>query len=339
MNHSRMARTLERRGHVVGRWGSAAVLAGSSGLLAGCGGAEAPAVRDPMAEREKWAFVQHAACYMPAASSECQAGYQVTFGSSRNLGERERIAGTMWCEEGRAFGHFEGLNGAVTGPVAPVVWEALWRVLTQTEDCADAYGAKVFVTRKGIAHPCESARYNVASLLNAAYYTARTGPPRKPVRDAGDAESYDESLESICVITPSACVAVDSRSPCPPFTGDFWNGIVAREASPAEVAEAVPPEPVTDQDPCENRRRPPYGLITKAVGAVLERARQCLPLSADVSRATIVFQSDGTAQTVAVSGWAAGKPAASCIQKALSAARVPSFLDATFPITVTIRPH
>jgi len=339
MNHSRMARTRDQRGRVLGVWGRAAVLAGGFGVLVGCGGAEVPAARDPMAERDKWAFVQHAACYMPAVSSECQAGYQVTFGASRDLEERQRIAGTMWCEEGRAFGHFEGRDGAVTGPVAPVVWEALWRVLTQTEDCADAYGAKVLVTRKGIAHPCEAARYNIASLLNAAYYTARTGPPRKPAPKAEESEGYDERLESICAITPSACVAVDSRSPCPPFTGDPWNGIVAPEASPAEVAEAVPPEPVTDQDPCENRRRPPYGLITKAVGAVLGRARQCLPLSADVSRATMVFQSDGTVQSVAVGGWAAGKPVASCIQKALKAARVPSFLDPTFPLTVTIRPH
>ncbi len=316
------------------------ILCGAA-ALSGCGAAE-PQVSPELAARKALPLVQQAACFQPALSSECQAGYQVTFGSSRNVPEKDRIAGALWCEKGRAFGHFEGRSGEVTAPVAPVVWEAVWRVLTQTEDCATAYGATVFVTRKGIAHPCEAARFKIDSLLNAAYYTARTGPPNRPApsrREPPSPEHEDEPdmLQGICEIDPRACPS--PNDPCPPFLADPWNGIVAAPATPQEIADAVPPEPVTDQDPCENRRRPPHGLVTKAIAAELPRARQCIPATADVSQATLTFQNDGTVQSVAVTGWATGKASSACIRTALGRVWVPSFLDPTFSVTVTIRPH
>lgn len=48
----------------------------------------------------------------------------------------------------------------------------------------------------------------------------------------------------------------------------------------------------------------------------------------DVSRATITFGSSGAVQSVSVAGWAAGKPAASCIQSALKGANVGPVLEA-----------
>jgi hypothetical protein len=52
----------------------------------------------------------------------------------------------------------------------------------------------------------------------------------------------------------------------------------------------------------------------------------------------VVFGSDGAVQSVAVSGWAAGKAAEACIKGALGKARVPAFAEATYGATVTVRP-
>jgi hypothetical protein len=51
----------------------------------------------------------------------------------------------------------------------------------------------------------------------------------------------------------------------------------------------------------------------------------------------ITFRSDGSAQSVSISGGAAGKPAEACIRVALMKARVPPFGMATYSAPVTIR--
>jgi hypothetical protein len=84
--------------------------------------------------------------------------------------------------------------------------------------------------------------------------------------------------------------------------------------------------------------RPPQGSVTAAVGAVMGSAKACVAGADDVSRATITFGSSGAVQSVAVSGWASGKPAASCIQNALKGANVGAFSQPTFTFGVTIRP-
>jgi hypothetical protein len=51
----------------------------------------------------------------------------------------------------------------------------------------------------------------------------------------------------------------------------------------------------------------------------------------------VTFQSDGSVQSVSVSGGAAGKPAETCIRAALMKARVPPFASPTFSAPATIR--
>jgi hypothetical protein len=102
-----------------------------------------------------------------------------------------------------------------------------------------------------------------------------------------------------------------------------------KEATPASDDEARPSNVPS---------RPPTGKVTAAVGSVMGGAKACVAGADDVSRANITFGSSGAVKSVSVSGWAAGKPAASCIQSALKGANVGPFSDPTFVFGVTIRP-
>lgn len=83
---------------------------------------------------------------------------------------------------------------------------------------------------------------------------------------------------------------------------------------------------------------PPNGSVSAAIGSVRGAARGCVAGADKDSSATIVFGSSGAVQSVSVGGWAAGKPAAGCIQGAVSGARVEPFTKPSFPVTMTIRP-
>lgn len=84
--------------------------------------------------------------------------------------------------------------------------------------------------------------------------------------------------------------------------------------------------------------QPPSGSVSAAIGSVRGAARGCVAGADKDSSATIVFGSSGAVQSVSVGGWAAGKPAAGCIQGAVSGARVEPFTKPSFPVTMTIRP-
>jgi hypothetical protein len=92
-----------------------------------------------------------------------------------------------------------------------------------------------------------------------------------------------------------------------------------------------------DFAPGSRPQRPSQGALTGAIGAALPGARACVGPDDPVSRATIVFGSAGNAQSVTVSGFAAGKPAEGCIKAALMKAKVAPFAEATYSTGVTIR--
>jgi len=83
--------------------------------------------------------------------------------------------------------------------------------------------------------------------------------------------------------------------------------------------------------------KPSQGAVTGAIGAVLPAARACLGPDDPISRASVVFSSDGSVQSVSVSGGAAGKPAEACIKGALSKAKVQPFAEASYTAPITIR--
>lgn len=83
--------------------------------------------------------------------------------------------------------------------------------------------------------------------------------------------------------------------------------------------------------------KPSQGAITGAIGAVLPGARACLGPDDPISRATLVFSSEGTVQSVKVTGGAAGKPAEACIKGALMKARVTPFAEPSYSANITVR--
>lgn len=85
-------------------------------------------------------------------------------------------------------------------------------------------------------------------------------------------------------------------------------------------------------------QKPSQGAVTGAIGAALPSARACLKPDEPVSRASITFGSNGSVQSVVVTGNAAGKPAEACIKAALGKAKVPSFAMPTYSANVTVRP-
>lgn len=85
-------------------------------------------------------------------------------------------------------------------------------------------------------------------------------------------------------------------------------------------------------------QRPSQGALASAIGRVLPDARACLGPDDGVSYATIVFESAGGVQNVTLSGFAANKPAGSCITTALKKASVGPFAETTYSAKVTVRP-
>jgi hypothetical protein len=83
--------------------------------------------------------------------------------------------------------------------------------------------------------------------------------------------------------------------------------------------------------------RPSTGAVQAAVGSVMGAARACVAGGA-ATPAQVTFGSDGTVQSVTVSGPNAGTAAASCIDAALRRARVAPFASPNFSLMVWVRP-
>jgi hypothetical protein len=84
-------------------------------------------------------------------------------------------------------------------------------------------------------------------------------------------------------------------------------------------------------------QKPSQGAVTGAIGAVLRNARECLGPDDPVSHANVVFVSDGTVQSVSVTGAAAGKPAEACIKAQLGKAKVGPFAEPSYSTRITVR--
>lgn len=106
--------------------------------------------------------------------------------------------------------------------------------------------------------------------------------------------------------------------------------------------EGLPPDPMlrpADSRGGELPAKPTTGAVQAALGAVMSGARHCVAGDDAPSRAVVVFGSDGRVQQVTVSGAAAGKSSASCIEAQLSRARVQPFGAASFSVNATVRPE
>jgi hypothetical protein len=106
--------------------------------------------------------------------------------------------------------------------------------------------------------------------------------------------------------------------------------------APVATAASAPATPVDNGSNVP--QKPSQGAIASGVGSALTQARACLSSDNPVSHASITFESSGNVTNVAISGYAAGKPAEGCIKAALKRARVPAFAQPTYTTGVTVRP-
>ena len=116
----------------------------------------------------------------------------------------------------------------------------------------------------------------------------------------------------------------------------------ARASEPKANEQALPPDP--ELRPADSRSgelpaKPTTGAVQAALGSVMGGARHCVAGDEAPSSAVVVFGSDGRVQHVTVSGAAAGKSSATCIEAQLSRARVQPFAAASFSVNATVRPE
>jgi hypothetical protein len=115
-----------------------------------------------------------------------------------------------------------------------------------------------------------------------------------------------------------------------------------RAASEPAVDQSMPPDPSlrpADSRGGELAAKPTTGAVQAALGSVMSGARHCVAGDDAPSSAVVVFGSDGRVQRVTVSGPAAGKSSATCIEAQLSRARVQPFAAANFSVSATVRPE
>lgn len=295
----------------------------------GCGpgiGARSHAPKDETARlQEKLSFVQAAACLSAAEEKECDPALAATFRSAGTTRSAEPPNGSLWCEGGRPHVRVAGGPEAVDGAFGQVVWEAIWRVLKATGSCASAYGAPLSVTRNGKPQACEDPRFDMHALLDMAVFLAKKGPPARPPKPVKDT----------CAIDPTRCI--DTRTMCPLFLGDPWNGVTSGAAAEGGDGGAAAGDTPAPEDLAERPQRPSQGEVTRALNTVLDKARRCLRPGGDPARVAIVFQSDGSVQRVDVKS--AGGASPGCIQRTLGNARVYRFLEPTFEVGLTFRAH
>jgi len=104
----------------------------------------------------------------------------------------------------------------------------------------------------------------------------------------------------------------------------------------------LPPDPTlrpADSRGGELPAKPTTGAVQAALGSVMSGARHCVAGDEAPSSAVVVFGSDGRVQHVSVSGSAAGKSSATCIEAQLSRARVQPFAASSFSVNATVRPE
>jgi hypothetical protein len=209
------------------------------------------------------------------------------------------------------------------------------------------------VTQTGAAQPAAPAAQNAAPAVPAAGDTVdpmalpaakQAAPPAAIAKgDAPKTAPVAATKSGTKAEAPKAdetkpeLVAKDLPS-SPATTGAL--GDAMKQAAGPSTDSPAPAAPGGDSiQPGSMAQKPSQGAVTGALGAVLPAARACLGPDDPVSRAQVVFGSNGSVESVNVSGAAAGKPAEACIKTALGKAKVQPFAQATYSATVTVRPN
>ena len=107
----------------------------------------------------------------------------------------------------------------------------------------------------------------------------------------------------------------------------------AAAAAPAPAAAAAGAAPASGTPDL-----PSPGAVQSALASNNRAAKLCVKGQDAPSRASITFGSDGKAQSVTVTGPAAGTPAEECIKGALQKSSVGAFSKPSYNVAVTLRP-
>jgi hypothetical protein len=200
--------------------------------------------------------------------------------------------------------------------------------------------AVAFVVRSKNEAPPSSVEAQAPAATAPLASAAPATPPAPPPEHGVNVDELPGTAGE-----PQAIAEAPARSHSP--TRSKREPMAARAPEPAaplpatKPAASAPSEP--ELKPADGRMGPPEkpstGAVQAALGSVIGGARSCVSGQERPSSATVVFGSDGRVQSVAVSGAAAGTPAAACIRSALEKARVHPFAKPTFSASVTIRPN
>jgi len=166
--------------------------------------------------------------------------------------------------------------------------------------------------------PAKGGHHAAPPAHNAAPVQAKE-PAAPPAKDPGPAKMTEKDLAA----APSG-PGGDLGAAIKKEVGEEKDKTPAAQVSGGASAGNVP-------------QKPSQGAVTGALGAVLPGARGCLGPDDPISRASVVFSSNGAVQSVTVSGGAAGKPAEACIKGALTKAKLAPFAEPTYTANITIR--
>lgn len=177
------------------------------------------------------------------------------------------------------------------------------------------------------------------SLPPASTVDVAAPPPRTDAKHVPAAPRHP-AVAAPVTETPKAPPPVvetpKAAPPAVPVPGSLGDAI--KRASVAgkvptigEHSLAAPSKPAPDAALPD---RPSASLVTSALLAALPDARACMNDGDDAKQAVVLFDSSGAVSSVQVSG-----ASASCIQKALSHARVAPFSQPTYRAVVPVRPN
>jgi hypothetical protein len=155
-------------------------------------------------------------------------------------------------------------------------------------------------------------------------------PPASPATTAPPATAMRSGSSSVTAATKPAVKSAAAAAKPAPSEGAVAALATEPKGPPASPEPALrPAEGHTDGAPLT----PSLGAVGTALSSVRGNAQACLAGQGEPVVATVTFASDGRVLKVSASG-----PSSSCVQAALSKARITPFARETYSATTTIRP-
>ncbi|MBK8942395.1 MAG: hypothetical protein IPM79_33550 [Polyangiaceae bacterium] len=139
----------------------------------------------------------------------------------------------------------------------------------------------------------------------------------------------------------SALAGNDSKDPKQPFVPNpdgTLDDAMRKAAGDPDKKDETPQPASEDKGPKNVPDQPPVGSVNAFVASARAAAKGCVAGADAPTTATVTFSSSGAVSKVSVGGWAAGKPAASCVDGAMRGKGVEAFSKPSYSVTVTVRP-